>query len=190
MPSAPGSGRCGTARSPTACLAAAETAWQAALANPGQVRPDARTASAAAPTTTPTSPTSSPGRRAELYATTGKREYLDRVTTKLTSAGFSWKDTGALADLTIVRLPLKFPLDRVVAARARVLQVADGYVRDLKSQGYPNPSKPADGVYAWGSTSATTNAAMIMAMAYDISSTASTATRCWSRWTTCSAATA
>ncbi len=50
-----------------------------------------------------------------------------------------------------------------------MLQVADGYVRDQKSQGYPNPSKPGDGAYAWGSTSATTNAAMIMATAYDIS---------------------
>jgi endoglucanase len=106
---------------------------------------------------------------AELYAATGKREYLDKVTTKLTPAGFSWKDTGALADLTMVRLPFRFPIDRVLAARSRVLQVADGHVRDLKSQGYPNPSKPSDGLYAWGSTSATTNAVMIMAMAYDLS---------------------
>ncbi|MDX8048563.1 glycoside hydrolase family 9 protein [Lentzea sp. BCCO 10_0798] len=150
------------------CLTAAQTAWQAALANPDRFAPrEDSVGGGPYDDTNVTDEFSWAG--AELYATTGKREYLDKVTTKLTSAGFSWKDTGALADLTIVRLPFRFPIDRVLAARSRVLQVADGHVRDLRSQGYPNPSKPSDGLYAWGSTSATTNAAVIMAMAYDLS---------------------
>jgi endoglucanase len=150
------------------CLTAAETAWQAALANPARFAPrEDGVGGGPNYDTDVTDEFSWAG--AELYATTGKREYLGKVTTKLTPAGFSWKDTGALADLTIVRLPFRFPIDRVLAARSRVLQVADGHVRDLKSQGYPNPSKPSDGLYAWGSTSSTTNAAMIMATAYDLS---------------------
>jgi endoglucanase len=150
------------------CLTAAETAWQAALANPARFAPrEDGVGGGPYDDTDVTDEFSWAG--AELYATTGELKYLGKVTTKLTPAGFSWKDTGALADLTIVRLPFRFPIDRVLAARSRVLQVADGHVRDLKSQGYPNPSKPSDGLYAWGSTSSTTNAAMIMATAYDLS---------------------
>ena len=148
------------------CLAAAETAWKAALANPAKYAPKEDSVGGGAYDDTNVTDEFS-WAAAELYGTTGKREYLNKVTTKLTSAGFSWKDTGGLADLTILRLPLKFPLDRVITARARVINVADGHLRDLKSQGYPNPSKPADGLYAWGSTSATLTASMIMAMAYD-----------------------
>ena len=75
----------------------------------------------------------------------------------------------AVADLTIARLPERFPVDRVLPARERILSVADGYLRDLRKQGYPNPSLPTDGAYAWGSTGATTNAAMVMGVAYDLS---------------------
>ncbi|MDX8032053.1 glycoside hydrolase family 9 protein [Lentzea sp. BCCO 10_0856] len=150
------------------CLTAAETAWQAALANPSRFAPREDSVGGGPYDDTNVTDEFS-WAAAELYATTGNRDFLSKVTTTLTPAGFSWKDTGALADLTIVRLPFRFPIDRVLAARSRVLQVADGHVRDLKSQGYPNPSKPSDGLYAWGSTSATTNAAVIMAMAYDLS---------------------
>jgi endoglucanase len=150
------------------CLTAAETAWQAAAAHPDLFAPREDGVGGGPYDDTNVSDEIS-WAAAELYATTGKREYLRAVDTKISAAGFSWKDTGALADLTIVRLPLRFPADRVLPARKRVLAVADGYVRDLQKQGYPNPSLPTDGAYAWGSTSATTNAAMIMATAYDLS---------------------
>ncbi|MCS7484078.1 glycoside hydrolase family 9 protein [Umezawaea endophytica] len=150
------------------CLAAAETAWQAANAHPDVYAPREDSVGGGPYDDTDVSDEFS-WAAAELYATTGKRAYLGRVTTKLTPAGFSWKDTGALADLTIARLPERFPVDRVLPARKRILAVADGHVRDLRGQGYPNPSLPTDGAYAWGSTSATTNAAMIMGMAYDLS---------------------
>ncbi|PRY44681.1 glycoside hydrolase family 9 protein [Umezawaea tangerina] len=150
------------------CLAAAETAWQAANAHPDLYAPDEDSVGGGAYDDTDVSDEFS-WAAAELYATTGKRVYLSRITTKLTPAGFSWKDTGALADLTIARLPERFPVDRVLPARKRILSVADGYLRDLRKQGYPNPSLPTDGAYAWGSTSATTNAAMVMGVAYDLS---------------------
>jgi endoglucanase len=149
------------------CLTAARTAWQAALAHPAIYAPADDSVGGGAYDDTDVSDEFS-WAAAELYATTGDRMYLDHVTTGITSAGFSWRDTGALADLTIVRLPWRFPPARVVAARARVLTVADGYVRDLKSQGYPNPYLPTDGQYVWGSNSATTNNALIIATAYDL----------------------
>jgi endoglucanase len=150
------------------CRTAAETAWQAAAAHPDLFAPREDGVGGGPYDDTNVSDETS-WAAAELYATTGKREYLRFVNTKVTASGFSWKDTGALADLTIARLPLRFPLDRVIAARQRIIKVADGFVRDLRSQGYPNPSLPSDGAYPWGSTSSTTNNAMIIATAYDLS---------------------
>ncbi|GAA3439156.1 glycoside hydrolase family 9 protein [Kutzneria kofuensis] len=149
------------------CLAAAHGAWQAALQHPAIYAPAEDSVGGGAYDDTDVSDEFS-WAAAELYATTGDRTYLDHITADITSAGFSWRDTGALADLTIVRLPWRFPPARVAAARARVLKVADGYVKDLKSQGYPNPYRPADGQYVWGSNSATTNNALIIATAYDL----------------------
>ena len=150
------------------CLTAAESAWQAAAEHPAVFAPREDGVGGGPYDDTNVGDEFS-WAAAELYATTGKRAYLNSVTTKLTADGFSWKDTGALADLTIARLPSRFPLDRVLSARQRILTVADGYVANLKAQGYPNPSLPADGAYPWGSTSATTNSAMIIATAYDLS---------------------
>lgn len=150
------------------CLAAAETAWQAAAAQPileasrddnvgGGPYDDLDTEDEVS------------WAAAELFATTGNPAYLPLVTTTLTGDGFDWKKTGALADLTVVRVPYFFPLDRVLAARQRVLDVADGFLRNVEIQGYPNPFRPLDGGYPWGSNGVTANHAVIMATAYDIS---------------------
>lgn len=148
------------------CRDAAETAFKAALAHPARYAPDGGVGGGAYDDTEVGDEFS--WAAAELYATTGRRGYLSYVDTGLTAEGFSWKDTGALADLTVLRLPHRFPAARVSAAQRRLLTVADGHLRDLRNQGYPNPSLPADGEYAWGSNSATTNSAMILAMAYDL----------------------
>ncbi|MGW4965999.1 glycoside hydrolase family 9 protein [Nonomuraea sp. NPDC004186] len=148
------------------CLEAAETAWRAARAHPDLFAPPGGEGGGAYDDTDVSDEFS--WAAAELYATTGKRSYLPFVTTKLTADGFSWQSTGALADLTVARLPGRFPSAMFAAARKRVLSVADGYVHDMNAQGYANPYLPADGTYVWGSTSATTNSAVIMATAYDL----------------------
>jgi endoglucanase len=149
------------------CLTAAETAWQAALAHPDLYAPSSDSVGGGAYADTDVSDEFS-WAATELYATTHDRAYLSRIDTEITSAGFSWRDTGAPADLTVVRLPNRFPARMVAAARKRVLAVADGFVRDERSQGYPNPSLPTDGGYAWGSNSVTANNAMVIATAYDL----------------------
>ncbi|MFC3452724.1 glycoside hydrolase family 9 protein [Amycolatopsis speibonae] len=149
------------------CLAAAKTAWQAALAHPAMYAPrEDSVGGGPYDDTNVTDEFSWAG--AELYATTGDQGYLKSITARITADGFSWKDTGALTDLTITRLPWRFPLARVLAARQRVLAVADQYVRNVRNQGYPNPFESADGSYPWGSTSATTNNALVIATAYDL----------------------
>ncbi|MEV0092773.1 glycoside hydrolase family 9 protein [Streptomyces sp. NPDC050738] len=150
------------------CLTAARTAWQAALAHPDIYAPKSDSVGGGAYDDTQVDDEFS-WAAAELYATTGDRGYLRHIDTQITSAGFSWRDTGALADLTVVRLPHRFPARMVAAARKRVLAVADGFVTDQHAQGYPNPYLPADGAYVWGSNSATANNALVIATAYDLS---------------------
>ncbi|MEU9214028.1 glycoside hydrolase family 9 protein [Streptomyces sp. NPDC048415] len=149
------------------CLTAAETAWKAALAHPDVYAPSSDSVGGGAYADTDVTDEYS-WAATELYATTRDRGYLSHIDTEITSAGFSWRDTGALADLTVVRLPSRFPAPMVAAASKRVLAVADGFVRDEQSQGYPNPNLPADGGYVWGSNSVTANNAMVVATAYDI----------------------
>lgn len=149
------------------CLTAAKTAWKAALARPDVYAPSSSSVGGGAYADTDVTDEFS-WAATELYATTHDRAYLSRIDTRISSAGFSWRDTGALADLTVVRLPSRFPAPMVAAARKRVLAVADGFVRDQRSQGYPNPSLPAGGVYVWGSNSVTANNALVIATAYDI----------------------
>ncbi|WP_405952133.1 glycoside hydrolase family 9 protein [Streptomyces prunicolor] len=149
------------------CLTAAETAWKAALAHPDIYAPSSDSVGGGAYADTDVSDEFS-WAATELYATTHDRAYLSRIDTEITPAGFSWRDTGALADLTVVRLPNRFPARMVAAARKRVLAVADGFVRDERSQGYPNPNLPTDGAYVWGSNSVTANNAMVIATAYDL----------------------
>jgi endoglucanase len=149
------------------CLTAAETAWKAALAHPDVYAPSSDSVGGGAYADTDASDEFS-WAATELYATTHDRGYLSHIDTRITSGGFSWRDTGALADLTVVRLPSRFPARMVAAARGRVLAVADGFVRDERSQGYPNPNLPTDGAYVWGSNSVTANNALVIATAYDI----------------------
>jgi endoglucanase len=148
------------------CLSAAGTAWQAALAHPAEFAPRGGVGGGPYDDTNVTDEFS--WAAAELYATTRDGAYLPSVTTEITADGFSWQATGALADLTIVRLPGLFPADRFTAARARVIAVADKYFHDQYAQGYPNPYLPADGKYVWGSNSSTTNNALVMGTAYDL----------------------
>ncbi|MFE2881033.1 glycoside hydrolase family 9 protein [Streptomyces sp. NPDC059272] len=149
------------------CLTAAETAWKAALDHPDVYAPSDDSVGGGAYADTDVTDEFS-WAATELYATTHDRAYLPRIDTEITPAGFSWRDTGALADLTVVRLPSRFPARTVAAARKRVLAVADGFVRDERSQGYPNPDLPSDGAYVWGSNSVTANNALVIATAYDL----------------------
>lgn len=151
----------------TRCLTAARTAWQAALAHPDRYAPDSDGVGGGAYDDTRVADEFS-WAATELYATTGDWRYLRHIDAKLTTDGFSWRDTDGLTDLTIARLPQRFPTPLVTAARKRVTSVADAYLRNQDAQGYPNPYLPADGKYVWGSNSASANNAVVLATAYDL----------------------
>jgi endoglucanase len=154
------------------CLAAAEKAWNAARQHPALYAPAGGEGGGAYDDVEVTDEFS--WAAAELFAATGKASHKKFITTSLKAAdGFSWQETGGLADLALARAPWRLTLIEQWRLRQRIANVADVYLADLKSQGYANPYKPADGKYVWGSNSGTANNAMILAIAADLTGRAS-----------------
>ncbi|TDD49501.1 endoglucanase [Kribbella antibiotica] len=154
------------------CLSAAQTAWKAAEQHPAIYAPDGGVGGGAYDDVKVTDEFS--WAAAELFAATGKASYKKRITTVLkASDGFSWQETGGLADLALARAAWRLPIIERLKLIHRISTVADSYLSDLRSQGYANPYKPADGKYVWGSNSGTANNAMILAIAADLTGRAS-----------------
>lgn len=149
------------------CLTAASKAWQAALQNPAVYAPDGGEGGGAYDDIKVTDEFS--WAAAELFAATGQKSYKKAITTHLKAAdGFSWQETGGLADLALARTPWRLSPVEYLTLVIRIAGVADKYLTDLRSQGYATPYLPTDGKYVWGSNSAVANNSMIMAMAYSM----------------------
>ncbi|GAB2581318.1 hypothetical protein GCM10027269_41090 [Kribbella endophytica] len=149
------------------CLRVAERAWKAAAAHPAVYAPDGGVGGGAYDDTKVSDEFS--WAAAELFVATGKASYRRSITTVVKAAdGFSWQETGGLADLALARAPWRLPLVDQWKLRQRIAAVADVYVAAARGQGYANPYLPADGKYVWGSNSAVANSAMILAVAYDL----------------------
>lgn len=149
------------------CLSAAQTAWKAAELHPAVYAPNGGVGGGAYDDVKVTDEFS--WAAAELFAATGKASYKRHISTVLKAAdGFSWQETGGLADLALARVPWRLSsIERLKLIR-RISTVADSYLADLRSQGYANPYKPSNGQYVWGSNSGTANNAMILAIAADL----------------------
>ncbi|PJI07792.1 MULTISPECIES: glycoside hydrolase family 9 protein [Clostridium] len=180
----------------TKCLTAAESAWQAALKHPKVV----------------------PGKSdigggayyddhfddefywaaCELYATTGKQEYLDYIqkspyylTVQNTLDGgeaggqagcFDWGNTATVGTITLATVPNNLPSTDVAKAKANIEAEADKLLAEQSNQGYGTSlaesmidttyhdvkGKIVKG-YPWGSNSFVANDAIVMAYAYDFS---------------------
>ncbi|MFC9049594.1 cellulase [Streptomyces anthocyanicus] len=153
-------------------LDAARTAWTAALAHPdlladesdgigGGAYPDDEVADefywAAA----------------ELYLTTGERDFKDHVLNSPVHTadifgpiGFDWARTAAAARLDLATVPSRLPgRDHV---RRSVVRGADRYLATLKAHPYGMPYAPDGNVYDWGSSHQILNNAVVLATAYDI----------------------
>jgi endoglucanase len=155
------------------CSAAARQAWTAAKANPAvYASPSDGTGGGAYDDTNVTDEFY--WAAAELYLTTGAREYRDAVMSSplhtadiFTQEGFSWQSVAVLGRLDLATIPSGLP-DRA-RVRSSVIAGADKYVATARSQAFGVAYAPGDGMYAWGSNSQVLNNLVVLATAYDLS---------------------
>ncbi len=150
------------------CLAAAEKAWQAALANPDDY---AGNTPGAGGGNYPDSDVSDEfyWAAAELFVTTGKQEYQDYLLTSpdfAVAAQFDWGNLATLGSLTLASTANNLPADKLTEIKNSILTFSDLLLANQAEDGY---SVLIDGAYPWGSNGLILNNMMLVAEAYNIS---------------------
>ncbi|GIH80628.1 glycoside hydrolase family 9 protein [Planobispora longispora] len=109
---------------------------------------------------------------AELYITTGEKEFRDYVLASphhtadiWRERGFDWGNTAQLGRIQLATVPNALP-DRA-RVRQSVLEGADKYLAIQKAHAYGLPYNPPD--FDWGSNNLILNNMVVMAVAHDIS---------------------
>ncbi|WAX76508.1 glycoside hydrolase family 9 protein [Streptomyces sp. KMM 9044] len=157
-------------------LAAARTAWTAALAHPEEyASPDDGIGGGAYPDDEVSDEFY--WAAAELYLTTEEKQFKEYVlnspvhTTDIFGPlGFDWSRTAAAGRLDLATVPNKLPgRDKV---RSSVVKGADRYLATLKAHPYGMPYAPAGNVYDWGSSHQVLNNAVVLATAHDLTGAA------------------
>ncbi|GII21627.1 endoglucanase [Planosporangium mesophilum] len=110
---------------------------------------------------------------AELYLTTGDKEFADYIQNSSlhkddiwNERGFSWDRVAALGRLDLATVPSNLP-DRE-RIRESVVTGADKYLAALQKNPWGMPYSPSDNRYDWGSNSLILNNMVVMATAFDI----------------------
>jgi endoglucanase len=152
-------------------LAAARTAYAAALANPAVFAPAESVGGG--PYNDTVVADEFYWAAAELYLTTGEKVYRDAVLASplhtadvFPAGGFYWGDVAALARLDLAALPSKLP--GRAAVRQSVLDAADAFLATQAAHPYGVPYAPAGNRWAWGSTSNILNNAVVLGVAHDL----------------------
>ena len=161
-------------------LAAAEKAWNAALAHPSEMA--GSSAIGGGPYDDKGTSDESYWAAAELFITTKKDIYKaammksphwkkvpvtdgdDQLPTPMT-----WGNVAALGTISLALVPNTLPANDVADCKAAIKAAADAYVAIVPEQGYRLPFKPGKKGYPWGSNSFVLNNAIVMALAYDAS---------------------
>jgi len=152
-------------------LAAARTAWLAALANPNILQPGGGVGGGAYDDVNVTDEFY--WAAAELYLTTGQREYKDFILISpvhhadvFGEGGFDWQNVAALARLELATVPSRLP-DRN-RVRASVVAAADRYLARMNASPWALPYAPTNNNFAWGSNNLVLNVMAVMATAFDL----------------------
>jgi endoglucanase len=155
------------------CLAAARTAWAAALANPAKYAP-VSDGTGGGPYDDDYVVDEFYWAAAELYLTTGEKQFSDYVLASpahsgdvFRADGFDWKWTAALGRLDLATVPNNLP--GRAAVRASVLNGAQKYLDAINTNPYGLPYAPTSGNFDWGSNNLILNNMVVLASAYDIS---------------------
>jgi endoglucanase len=152
-------------------LAAARAAWAAAKAHPDLLAPHTSVGGGAYADDTVTDEFY--WAAAELYLTTGERQFRDAVLTNpmhtadvFTPGGYYWGDVAALARMELASVPSRLPGRNAV--RASVVAAADEYLATQQAQPYGVPYAPANNSWDWGSNSGIANIASVLGVAGDL----------------------
>jgi endoglucanase len=155
-------------------LAAAETAYEAAQANPVRYASDSDGIGGGAYGDTKVDDEFY-WAAAELYLTTGEKAYRDAVvaspvhTADVFTAGngaFDWAATAGAARLDLAMIPSALPGRAQV--RRSVVDAADHFLAVQRANPYGVTYAPANNMWDWGSNSAVLNNMVVVASAYDI----------------------
>ncbi|MDR7279553.1 glycoside hydrolase family 9 protein [Catenuloplanes atrovinosus] len=154
-------------------LAAARTAWAAAVANPAIYAPASDGIGGGAYSDDNVTDEFY-WAAAELYITTGEQAFQDYLLASPTHTadiwderGFSWGSTAQLGRIDLATVPNALPdRDRV---RASVLAGAEKYLAIQAGSAFGLTYDPANHRFDWGSNSGVLNNAIVLAVAYDLS---------------------
>jgi endoglucanase len=156
------------------CLAAAKTAWAAAMAHPDIFATDADGNGGGAYSDSNVDDEFY-WAAAELYLTTGAAAYLDFVKSSpvhtadvFPAGGFGWQSVGALGRLDLATVPSRLPYSVRKQVRQSVVAAADAQLATLRSQAYGLPLPGASSNYVWGSNSNILNNVELLATAYQL----------------------
>ncbi|MFF2774348.1 glycoside hydrolase family 9 protein [Streptomyces sp. NPDC058052] len=157
-------------------LTAARTAWAAALAHPAVLASDSDGVGGGTYADRNVADEFY-WAAAELYLTTGEKEFQDHVLTSpvhtadvFGPVAFDWAATAVPARLDLATVPSRLPgRDRV---RGSVRAGADRYLATLKAHPYGMPYAPEGQKYDWGSTHQILNNAVVLATAFDLTGSA------------------
>jgi endoglucanase len=166
------------------CLAAAERAWAAALQNPKRYA-KAEDKVGGGPYDDIDVTDEFYWAAAELFISTGKPEYRDHVLKSAHHARFAstaqgagggtptsmtWQSTAGLGTISLAVVPNALGQGEIAAARKRINQAGDHYLKLIERQGYRVPFKAgAGGKYPWGSNSFVLNNMIVLGLAHDFS---------------------
>jgi hypothetical protein len=173
------------------CLAAAEKAWLAAVANPAIFAPFDDSIGGG-PYGDDYVGDDFYWAASELYAATGSATYLNYIKASThylkvpnyleageenkTYGQFNWGNTAALGTLTLALVPSGLSATDVQTAKDNIAAAADFSISVQDKQGYGITIAPSEildtGIvgYPWGSNSFVTNSCIVLAYAYDYTS--------------------
>ncbi len=147
------------------CLVAAETAWNAAQANPTKyVVPGDGTGGGEYGDNSATDEFY--WAAAELYITTGNNTYKNFLTSSSKYKSVSemtWEGVTALGTISLAVVPNNLGATEISSARSNIITAANGFLSTINAQGYRVPISS----YPWGSNSFITNNLILTALAGD-----------------------
>ncbi len=163
------------------CLAAAETAWSAALAHPAMYARNNFTGGG--PYDDADVSDEFYWAAAELFVTTGKPQYRLFIASSphflevpgtveangvVTGSAMGWRTTQALGTISLALVPNRLPWWQVARARRNIVRIAEGYATASALEPYGLPYASGTGYY-WGSNGAVLNNMLILGLAHDFS---------------------